>query len=96
MATEKQIAANRANAKRSSGPKTVSGKLVSSRNAYRHGLSCPLPPDPATSEKVDAITLAVIGEGTSEEQVTSASEFAQAQLELFADSSDPRRDDERY
>jgi len=48
MATEKQIAANRANAKRSTGPKTAAGKLKSSRNAYRHGLSGPLLSDPAT------------------------------------------------
>jgi hypothetical protein len=92
VATEKQIAANRANAKRSTGPKTVTGKLVSSRNAYRHGLSCPLPLDPAMSEKVDAIARALIGEGTSEEQVTSAAEGATGAV---AHSSDPRRDDER-
>lgn len=42
MASEKQIAANRRNAKRSTGPKTVAGKLRSSQNAYRHGLSIPL------------------------------------------------------
>jgi hypothetical protein len=56
---------------------------VSSRNAYRHGLSCPLPLDPAVSEKLDAIAQALIGEDTSEEQATSAAEFARAQLELL-------------
>jgi hypothetical protein len=39
MATEKQIAANRANAKKSSGPRTTIGKQKSSRNATRHGLT---------------------------------------------------------
>ena len=43
LATEKQIAANRANAKRSTGPRTAAGKLKSSRNAYRHGLSSSMP-----------------------------------------------------
>jgi hypothetical protein len=38
MATEKQIAANRANALRSTGPKTPEGKAQSSLNALRHGL----------------------------------------------------------
>ena len=33
MATEKQLQANRTNAKRSTGPKTAAGKLKSSRNA---------------------------------------------------------------
>jgi hypothetical protein len=83
MATEKQIAANRANAKRSTGPKTLTGKMVSSRNAYRHGLSCPLPLDPAILAKVDAVAHALIGDSACEEQLTSAAEFALAQLELL-------------
>jgi glycosyltransferase involved in cell wall biosynthesis len=83
MATERQIAANRANAQKSTGPKTAAGRLKSSRNAYRHGLSCPLPLDPAVSEKLDAIAQALIREDTTEEQATSAAEFARAQLELL-------------
>jgi hypothetical protein len=39
MASERQIAANRQNAKRSRGPKTEHGKARSSRNALRHGFS---------------------------------------------------------
>jgi hypothetical protein len=39
MASEAQKAANRANAQRSTGPKTQNGKRKSSRNALRHGLS---------------------------------------------------------
>lgn len=40
MATRKQIAANRSNAKKSAGPKTVAGKTVSSRNGVKYGLLC--------------------------------------------------------
>lgn len=38
MATTAQIQANRANAKKSTGPRTVTGKCASSRNAIKHGL----------------------------------------------------------
>ena len=38
MATTRQIQANRANAKRSTGPVTEAGKQASSQNATRHGL----------------------------------------------------------
>ena len=34
-------AANRANAKKSTGPRTATGKATSSRNALKHGLSAP-------------------------------------------------------
>jgi hypothetical protein len=83
MATEKQIAANRANAKRSTGPRSLAGKLVSSRNAYRHGLSVPLPLDAELLEKVDTVATALVGNGANEEQLNTASEFVQAQLELL-------------
>jgi hypothetical protein len=38
MSTKKQIAANRRNAKHSSGPTSEAGKTASSMNALRHGL----------------------------------------------------------
>ena len=39
MATKRQIAANRRNARRSTGPKSAAGKAASSANALRHGLA---------------------------------------------------------
>ena len=38
-ASEAQVAANRANAARSTGPETVEGKEASRANAYKHGLT---------------------------------------------------------
>ena len=38
MSSEKQIAANQANAKRSTGPNTSGGKARSRMNAWKHGL----------------------------------------------------------
>ena len=79
MATDRQIAANRANAKRSTGPKTAAGRSRSSRNAVRHGLSCPL--DFAMSEKADAIARLLAG--VNHEQLTSTMEVAHAHVDLL-------------
>jgi hypothetical protein len=83
MASDKQIAANRANAKRSTGPKTAAGKLRSSRNAYRHGLSDPIMLDPTVSRKVAAMARVLAGEHATEDQQASAADFARTQLELL-------------
>jgi hypothetical protein len=79
VATDKQIAANRANAKRSTSPKTAAGRLKSSQNAFRHGLSCPPRLAPGMSTKFEAIAhaLRAVGENTE-----AATECAEALLDL--------------
>lgn len=39
MASDRQLRANRANAQKSTGPRSVEGKLASSRNAISHGMT---------------------------------------------------------
>lgn len=80
MATEKQIAANRSNAKRSTGPKTAVGKIRSSSNALRHGLSRPIPKDTLTLAKIEALAGALTARQNGEHQ--HAVTFACSQLEL--------------
>jgi hypothetical protein len=82
MATEKQIAANRANAKRSTGPKTKSGRHASSRNALRHGLSVPLPMTEPISTEVDNLVRTLLQEGANDDQRAAARRVAQAHLAL--------------
>lgn len=43
MATERQRSANARNAKKSTGPKTASGKRRAAKNAFSHGLTTPPP-----------------------------------------------------
>ncbi len=83
MATEKQIAANRINAQKSTGPKTAAGRLKSSRNAFRHGLSLRLRLDPETSAKAEAIARVLIRDHADEDQLLAATDLAQAQMELL-------------
>jgi hypothetical protein len=82
MATAKQIAANRANARRSTGPRTALGKLKSSRNALRHGLSIPWQPNHAGSEEIDALVKALVEGDSREVKLLAAHDVALAQLEL--------------
>lgn len=57
MASERQIEANRKNARRSTGPTTDQGKARSSRNALRHGLSRRAPHDNAGCEALTRVLL---------------------------------------
>jgi hypothetical protein len=82
MATEKQIAANRANAQKSTGPKTAAGRLKSSRNALRHGLSVPLSLS-MTTAKADALARVLASDQADVDQLAAATEVAHAQMELL-------------
>jgi hypothetical protein len=83
MASDRQIAANRANAKRSTGPKTAVGRLNSSRNALRHGLSGSKPLSAAMLSKFDTMMSAITAEEARFEQAEATTEFALAQMELL-------------
>ena len=52
MTSDRKIAANRLNAKKSSGPRTLRGKLQSSRNAWRRGLAITTNPEATVSTDV--------------------------------------------
>ena len=60
MASERQISANRANAQKSTGPRSRAGKKRAGTNARSHGLNVQLPVDPemqaAIAQEVDTLT----------------------------------------
>ena len=41
MISERRLRANRANSRRSTGPKTVAGRATAARNSRRHGFGDP-------------------------------------------------------
>src|ERR1700722_12519321 len=55
MTSQATIAANRRNAARSTGPRTAEGKTRSSRNAFQHGLSLPLPIDDGLAAQIEEL-----------------------------------------
>ena len=57
MTNDRKIKANRANARVSTGPRTVEGRTRSARNALRHGLSLRVCSDPALCEEVEALAM---------------------------------------
>jgi hypothetical protein len=77
-----KIAANRANARASTGPKTLAGKARSAKNARRHGLTLPALSDPTLSKEVEALALQIAGPGAPTEIQDLARRIAEAQVDL--------------
>jgi hypothetical protein len=55
MSSERQIAASRANGRKSRGPRTAAGKFVASRNAHRHGLAAATHHQGAPSQDIERL-----------------------------------------
>ena len=72
MASEKQIAANRMNAKKSNGPRSVAGKARASRNAIRHGLAANIWKDPSAAFAIETLTILLRESGHSEQAARQA------------------------
>jgi hypothetical protein len=60
MISDRKLQANRLNARRSTGPKTPTGRAIASRNARRHGLRIPVLSDPALSAEVEAVARRIV------------------------------------
>src|SRR5882757_1874411 len=59
VTSERKSAANRRNARASTGPKTAAGKARVARNARRHGLNVPIAADPALAREVEVLAQAI-------------------------------------
>ena len=83
MASDRKSAANRRNSRRSSGPRTVAGKLKVSRNALRHGLAAATLRDSGIAAEVDRLATAIGGENADAAQREQALIIAENEITLL-------------
>jgi hypothetical protein len=84
MVTQKQIEANRRNARKSTGPRSAAAKKRASRNAYSHGLSRPLF-GPEVAQAVEALASRILrdhGKTGDRQALASARQIAEAEFDL--------------
>ena len=82
MATERQIAANRRNARSSTGPRSGAGKRRASDNSYRHGLSASLASSAEQAKNVEKLARQIAGDTLNAVTLEYACEMAQAEFDL--------------
>jgi hypothetical protein len=82
MSTSRQVAANRNNARSSTGPRTQRGRARASRNARRHGLSVAVVSDPRLSQRAEDLARDIVGETARPAVLEMARRFAEAQIDL--------------
>jgi hypothetical protein len=89
MVSERQIAANRRNAQKSTGPRSVAGKRRASRNAYRHGLAAGVGQAGKFSAQIETLAHEIAGAAAASvvaaidsEVLESARTAAQAELDV--------------
>jgi len=59
MPSARQIAANRRNSSKSTGPRSASGRRTSARNALRHGLAIDIATDASKHDEIESLTKAL-------------------------------------
>jgi hypothetical protein len=61
MASDRQIAANRRNARRSNGPRSAAGTTRSSRNSFRHGLAAGVTTSAERTQHIEQLARKIAG-----------------------------------
>ncbi len=82
MTSPAKIAANRRNAQRSTGPRSVAGKARARRNAFRHGLSTPPSLDHVAMDRIEDLVVALTRDFPSTLEFELATLAAEAQAEI--------------
>jgi hypothetical protein len=82
MTTQRQVAANRANSQKSTGPQSAAGKSRAAQNARRHGLSVPVWIDPKLAAEIEELALEIAGDDAPATIQVLARAVAKAQIDL--------------
>jgi hypothetical protein len=82
MASDRQIDANRSNARKSTGPRSKEGREALSRNARRHGLAVAVGCDPALQGEIEKLARLLSPSG-SQDVSGPARDAAEAEFELL-------------
>ena len=82
MTTALQVAANRRNARNSTGPKSSAGKSRAARNARRHGLTSSIWSNPALASATVGLARELAGPSASPESQRLAREAAAAHIDV--------------
>ena len=82
MISARKLRANRANSRRSTGPRTIADRVTAARNSRRHGLAIPISLDPALSVEVEAMAQMIAG-NDSLELIETARRIAEAEVDVI-------------
>jgi len=82
MASDRQIAANRRNARRSTGPRSAAGRTRSSRNSFRHGLAAGVTARAERTQCIERLARKIAGASPDILTLEGARTFAQAEFDL--------------
>jgi hypothetical protein len=82
VASERQIAANRRNARDSSGPRSGGGRQRASRNSYRHGRTARSASSPKLARAVERLARKIAGDRTNAVILEHARAAAQTEFDL--------------
>ncbi|WP_407192916.1 hypothetical protein [Bradyrhizobium sp. STM 3566] len=82
MTSDRQRAANRANAQRSTGPKSRAGKARASLNAYRHGLAARTEIGSDRGQRIDELARQLSNLMPGQISLAHARLIAQAEIDL--------------
>jgi hypothetical protein len=82
MATERQISANRRNARNSTGPRSRAGKARTRRNAQTHGLAACLVSNTEREASIETLARDIVGDATDFGSLAAARAAAQADCDL--------------